>query len=99
MMHTHMETNPLGACIVIGAPTHPRTHTHTYTHIDIGIGTMGLPSLQAMGVGGGLSLLRTFVMGGGLESCRGRGGGAVRGVGGCSFLSFTGGLFDALKIR
>ena len=64
-------------------PTHARTHTPT--HIDIGIGTMGLPSLQAMGVWGGLSLLRTFVMGGGLESCWGRGGGSQ----GCGRVFFS----------
>ena len=59
------QTNTLGACIIIGAPTHPRTNTHTHTHIDIGIGTMGLPSLQAMDVWGDLSVLGMFLMGGG----------------------------------
>ena len=48
--------------------------THTHTHIDIGIGIMGLPSLQAMGVGGGLPCFADLL-------CGGRGGG-LRAVGG-----------------
>ena len=59
--HTHIETNRLGACIDICAPTHPRAHTHT--HFDTGTGAIWLPSLQAVVVGG-LSFFRTFVTGG-----------------------------------
>ena len=86
MTHTHThtwKTNTLGTCIVICAPTHPRTHTHTHTHthIDIGIGTMGLPSLQAMGVGGGVFPgFARLLWGAGLESCWGRGGGGQSGM-------------------
>ena len=49
--HTHTHTH-----------THAHTHTHTHTHFDIGIGTMWLPSLQAVVVGG-LFFFRTFVTG------------------------------------
>ena len=80
--------------------SHTPTHTHTHTHIDIGTSTMGLPSLQAMGVCVGGSFLASQVCcggGGGLESCWGAG--RVKGVGGRSFLSFTGGLLYAVKIR
>ena len=57
---------------------------------------MGLPSLQAMGVGG--AFLARHVCsrgGGGVESCWGPVGGGSQGCGGCSFLSFTRGLFYA----
>ena len=43
--HTHIETNKLGACLGICAPTN--AHSHTRTHSDIGPGTVGMLSLQA----------------------------------------------------
>ena len=97
MTHTHTHTHTWKPTHWAHVWSYVLTHTHTRTHIDIGIGTMGLPSLQAMGVGGGgFPCFARLLWEGGLESCWGRG--AVRGVGGCSFLSFTGGLFYALKI-
>ena len=64
------------------------TPTHPHTHIDIGIGTMGLPSLQAMGVCGGGSFLASHVWyggGRGLEGGWGRGGGGSQGCEGVLF--------------
>ena len=48
--------------------SHTPTHTHTHTHTHIDIGTMGLPSLETMGVWGA-SFLASHV-------CWGGGGGA-----------------------
>ena len=55
---------------------------------------MGLPSLQALGWGGGaLLLLNIFQGGGGLRTTLG--GVGLRGLGGCSLLCFTSAfLFD-----
>ena len=56
---------------------------------------MGLPSLQALGGGAGVfAFVTPFSRGaGGLENYLGRGGGVeFRGLGGCSFLFFTGGF-------
>ena len=55
MTHRHMETITFGTCLVICAHTH--THTHAHTHFDIGMGTAGVPSLQALSGGGGALLL------------------------------------------
>ena len=52
---------------------------------------MGLPSLQALVWGGGASLLLSHIFLGGLENYLG-GGVGLRGLGGCSFLCFTGGF-------
>ena len=50
--HTHTQTH------------RKHTHTHTHTHFDIGIGTVGVPLLEAL-VGGCLSFLYTFFKAGG----------------------------------
>ena len=94
MTHRHIETITFGACLVICAYTHKHRHTQTHRHSDIGTGTVGLPSLQAY-VGVGASLLLSHFFQGGLENYLAGGGGgggvAIRGLGGCSFLCFTGG--------
>ena len=66
MSHRHIETIALGTCLVICAHTHTHTHTHTHvrTHFDMGPGTVGLPSLQALGGGGHLCFCHTFFRGG-----------------------------------
>ena len=51
---------------------------------------MGLPSLQALVGGGGFAFV-THYSGGALENYLG-GGVELRGLGGCSFLCFTGGF-------
>ena len=74
--------------------THTHTHTHARTYFDIGTGTVGLPSLQRLVRGGRLCFCDTLFKGG-LENYLGLGGVELRGLGGCSFLCFTGGvLFD-----
>ena len=63
---------------------------------------MWLPSLQTMVVCGG-SFLSSHVCytggGGACELLGAGGGGAAMGMGVCSFVALTGGLFNALKIR
>ena len=71
MTHRHLETITFGTCLVICA--HTDTHTHASTHFDIGTGSEGLPSLQALVVGGGASLLLSHTLEGGLENYLGGG--------------------------
>ena len=62
---------------------------------------MGLPSLQALVEGGGVFAFVTQFSGVGLRTTFWGGGGGVelRGLGGCSFLCFTGGfLLDFFDI-
>ena len=67
---------------------HTHTHTHTHTHFDIGIGTVGVPLLQALVGGGGgfLSFLYTFFTGGGGELRELPRGGVNQGCGRVFFL-------------
>ena len=93
MTHRHIETITFGTCLVICAHTHTHTHTHTHarTHFDIGTGIVGLPSLQALGGGGGVFAFVTHFFWGGHENCLG-GEVELKGLGGCFFLCFTGGF-------
>ena len=65
MTHRHIETMTFGTCLVICAHTHTHTHTHAHTHYDIGTSTVGLPSLQALGWGGGRFAFVKYFYGGG----------------------------------
>ena len=77
--------------------SHTHIHTDARTHFDVGTGTVGLPSLQALGGGRGASLLLSHIFQGGIENY---GGVELRGMGGCSFLRLTGGfILDYLDVR
>ena len=66
MTQRHIETITFGTCLVICARTHTHKHTHARTHVDIGTGTVGLPSLQTLGWGGGrFACVKHFSGGGG----------------------------------
>ena len=81
MTQGHIETITFGTCLVICARTHTHKHTHARTHFDIGTGTVGLPSLQTLGWGGGaLCLCQTFFGGGGSGLENYLGGGSNSGV-------------------
>ena len=76
--HTHTHGNQHSGHMYSHRWSHTPRHAHTHTHTDIGIGTMGLPSLQAMGVcvGGGAFLASHVCYGGGgLRAVGGQGGG------------------------
>ena len=60
---THTRRNQQIGCLYRHMCSHTPARTHSHTHFDVGTGTMWLPSLQAVVVGG-LSFFRTFVAGG-----------------------------------
>ena len=56
--HTHTHRKQQIGCMYRHMCSHTPTRAHTHAHFDIGTGTMWLPSLQAVVVGG-LSFFRT----------------------------------------
>ena len=65
MTHRHIETITFGTCLVICARARTHAHTHARTNFHIGTSTVGLPSLQALGWGGGFAFVKHFSKGGG----------------------------------